>query len=76
MFKSCVIVFKIIHGQAPQYLENIINFRTVHRLRSDANNTNFLEYPEHRKCLEFGMVLNWNNLPVHIRAWALGTADS
>ena len=68
-FKSCTIVFKIFYGLSPDYLEDMVNFATVNRpdLRS-SNDPLLLEVPDNQRCIEHGMIVNWNNLPLDIRS--------
>ena len=67
-FKSCTTVFKIIHGLSPDYLVNIVSFATVNRpnLRS-GDDLLRLKVPDCKKCIEHGMIMNWNSLPLAIR---------
>ena len=67
-FKSCTMVFKIMHGLSPDYLEDIVNLAVENRpnLRSGDD---FLQLQESNcsKCIEYGMIKNWNSLPFTIR---------
>ena len=68
-FKSCVIVFKILNGTAPKYLQDMIEVQppSFRYLRSSedwfklSNPTNFMN------CLQGAMVRNWNALPISVR---------
>ena len=68
-FKSCTVIYKTIHGLSPDCLKDIINFATISRpnLRS-GNDSMLLKTPDCKKCIEYGMVVNWNSLPLFIRS--------
>jgi len=69
-YKLCTIVFKILHGTAPQYLQNKVCFRippdTGIHLRSTLN-TMMLEIPNCEKTCACKMAKAWNSLPFPIR---------
>ena len=67
-YKCCITVFKIIHGLSAEYLTDMINPNIIHRtnLRSGTD-TLILRKPGTVKCIEHGMIENWNSLPKQIR---------
>ena len=67
-FKSCTTVFQIIHGLSPDYLVDTVNFASYTRpnLRSSDDSLQ-LNIHDCNKCIEYGMVINWNSLPLAIR---------
>jgi len=70
LYKLCTIVFKILNGTAPHYLQNKVSFRippdTGINLRSTLN-TMMLEIPRFENTCAFKMAKAWNNLPFSIR---------
>ena len=72
-FKILCIVFKCIHGQAPQYLRDMIDFKTVNRVTRSSSDTLRLE-PQRTARKTFasrsfsvaGPDL-WNDIPLEIR---------
>ena len=67
-YKCCITVFKIIHGLSAEYLTDMINPNIINRtnLRSGTD-TLILRKPGTVKCIEHGMIENWNSLPKQIR---------
>ena len=75
-FKILIIVFKVLHGQAPNYISEIIKIKSHthrHNLRS-RQDTLLLEIPRIRSKVTLGdrsfLVAApklWNNLPLKIR---------
>lgn len=69
MFKSCVIVYKVLNGDAPAYLNGIVEVQppNFHYLRSSedwfklSSPAGFMNY------LQGAMVKNWNALPLTVR---------
>ena len=68
MYKSCLIIFKILNNLSPDYLNTmaLLQVQTRENLRS---NTDYmlLKYPDTQKCLQYHLVKNWNNLPYMLR---------
>ena len=69
MFKSCVMVYRILDGNAPSYLQNIVEVQppSYRYLRSTydwlkLSNSGMIN------CLQSFMVKNWNSLPLNIRS--------
>ena len=68
MFKSCLVVYKILNNLAPEYLKEMAVPVTRNRenMRSSADNLQ-LKYPDSEKCIQYQLVKNWNILPFEIR---------
>ena len=68
MFKSCLIVYKILNNLSPGYLRHMAVQETRNRdnLRSSIDFT-MLKYPDTEKCLNYHLIKYWNNLPIDIR---------
>ena len=70
MFKSCVIVYKILNGTAPSYLQGIVEVQppSVHNLRSSEDWFKLSSPAGFMNCLQGAMVKNWNALPLTVRS--------
>ena len=68
IFKSCVTVFKMANGHAPEYLSPMINYNSPRRdnLRSNSDILIF-KLPSCVKSLQFSMLSDWNALPASLR---------
>ena len=68
MYKSCVMVFRILEGNAPSYLRNIVEVQPPsHRYLRSSNDWLKLSECSVIHCLQSSMVKNWNALPLSIR---------
>ena len=67
-YKSCVMVYKIIHKQCPDYLLPFVEFviPTRDNLRSGSD-TLRLQLPSTGKSLKCNIIEQWNELPFEIR---------
>ena len=72
MFKVCLIAFKILNDLSPDYLKNVVCFKTP----SIESNTRLLrstldfyqvEVPKKQNTYEYTMASHWNSLPINIR---------
>ena len=70
LYKLCTIVFKILNGSAPHYLQDKVSFKIPLdigiNLRSTLN-TMMLDIPTIENTCAFKMAKAWNNLPFSIR---------
>lgn len=70
LYKLCTIVFKIMNGMAPQYLQDKVSFKIPLdigiNLRSTLN-TMMLDLPPQENTCAFKMAKAWNCLPFSIR---------
>ena len=68
--KLCTIVFKILNGIAPLYLQDKVAYKIPLdigiNLRSTLN-TMMLETPRYENTFAFEMAKAWNNLPFNVR---------
>ena len=68
MFKSCVMVFKILNGSSPEYLKDLVTvIPPNHRYLISSNDLFRLSDSPFANCIRNSMILNWNNLPMDIR---------
>ena len=68
MFKSCVMVFKILNGSSPEYLKDLVTvIPPNHRYLRSSNDLFRLSDSPFANCIRNSMILNWNNLPMDIR---------
>ena len=67
-YKSCIYIFKILHGQAPEYLCQMVRRKPSLRegLRSSLDDT-LLEPCCKGKTVAAAMCKTWNELPVDLR---------
>ena len=67
-YKSCIYIFKILHGQAPEYLCQMVRRKPTLRegLRSSQDDT-LLEPCCKGKTVAAAMCKTWNELPVDLR---------
>ena len=75
MFKSCVIVFKILNGSCPEYLKDLVTVRPPNQRYLRSSNDLFrLSDSPFGNCIRNSMILNWNDLPMNVRfSGTLGT---
>lgn len=69
MFKSCVLVYKILNGMAPTYLQGIVEVQppSFRYLRSSDDWYKLSNPNGFMNCLQGAMVRNWNKLPLSVR---------
>ena len=63
------MVYKILHGLSPAYLEDKVSQRiptNIGFLRSSFDLTK-LQLPKYENTYQYSMAMHWNKLPVHIR---------
>ena len=67
-YKLCLLVYKILHGMAPSYMNNLLHPRTVNRanLRSSVDDT-VMETSYSQGTIARCMCEAWNALPIHLR---------
>ena len=72
-FKICVLTYKLLHKQGPQYLQDMLQHRTPNRrLRSSLDNS-LLIIPRTKlktfanRAFSVAAPTTWNALPKHIR---------
>ena len=68
-YKSCLTVYKIINGMAPDYLMDFALHivRNRQNLRSASDNL-ILQLPTCNKTLRFHLIKSWNVLPFELRS--------
>ena len=64
-YKLCMLVYKTLNGQAPEYLQNMI-IRRESSLRGSRDDM-MLHMPQERKTIYYSMCTHWNELPVELR---------
>ena len=68
MYKCCVMVYKVLDGAAPHYLQNIVEIQPPsYRFLRSSNDWLKLSNSAVTNCLQNSMVKNWNALPLNIR---------
>ena len=73
-FKVCLIVFRVLHGQAPAYLMDIFKLKETPRLLRSSNDHLLLSVPRVKtvsfgdRAFSVGASLLWNSLPFDIRS--------
>ena len=68
MYKSCVMVYRILDGNAPSYLQNIVEVQPPsHRYLRSSDDWLKLRVSGIINCLQSSLVKNWNSLPLNIR---------
>ena len=68
MFKSCVMVYKILNGSSPEYLKDFVTvIPPNHRYLRSSNDLYRLSDSPFGSCIRNSMIRNWNNLPMDIR---------
>ena len=68
MFKSCVMVFKILDGSSPEYLKDLVTvIPPNHRYLRSSNDLYRLSDSPFSNCIRNSMISNWNILPMDIR---------
>ena len=69
-YKLCLIAFKVLKGEAPSYLDEMVNLKIPANigieLRSSLN-TMMLEIPEFENTIKHQMARTWNLLPFELR---------
>ena len=72
-FKIALLVFKVLHGEAPLYLENLLQLKNIGTYRLRSSGQKLLVVPRttgktfgDRAFCKAGPVV-WNNLPLNIR---------
>ena len=68
-YKTCVLVYKIMNCNAPDYLDNFVTMRypSEFQLRSDGDSL-ALEYTSQENTIQYAMSKNWNSLPYNLRS--------
>ena len=69
MYKSCMFVYKMLHGKCPHYMKDLIlrKIPQEFNLRSNRDNLLFMQ-TSHQDTLQYGMIRNWNILPYELRS--------
>ena len=70
MYKSCVMVYKIINGLAPDYMNDLIIMDSPSSniyLRSDNDYFKVMQ-TGYENTLQYAMIKNWNTLPYNLRS--------
>ena len=67
-YKCCVFIFKMLHGQCPHYMSNVIipKLPQERNLRSNMDDLLFYQ-TSHHNTLQYAMIKHWNCLPYNIR---------
>ena len=69
-YKLCLIAFKVLNGDAPSYLDEMVDLKIPANigmeLRSSLN-TMMLEIPEFENTIKHQMAKTWNSLPFALR---------
>ena len=67
-YKACVMIYKIVHKQCPDYLlpfvQPVMPYRDNLRSSSD---TMRLQLPNTEKSLKYSLIEHWNELPLELR---------
>ena len=72
MFKLCLLSFKILNGQSPDYLKNTIyikqpDFDCNYRLLRSTLDFYKVDLPMQTNTLQYTMARHWNCLPINLR---------
>ena len=69
MYKTCVMVYKILNGLAPSYMNDfvVLHFPSEFSLRSNNDNL-IISQMSYRNTIQHAMIANWNCLPYHLRS--------
>ena len=71
IYKLCVIVFKILNGLAPKYLQDKVTLKAHDNLRIELRSAfdfSLLELPiKYRNACQYKLAEHWNALPISIR---------
>ena len=68
VYKSCIMVYKVLNGSAPSYLQNIVQIQPPsYRYLRSSNDWLKLSDSGFVNCLQSSMARNWNLLPLNIR---------
>ena len=69
-YKLCLITYKVLNGEAPSYLDEIVDLKIPTnigmQLRSTLD-TIILELPEFENTIKYQMAKSWNSLPFELR---------
>ena len=69
-YKLCLIAYKVLNGEAPSYLDEIVDLKIPTnigmQLRSTLD-TIILELPEFENTIKYKMAKSWNSLPFELR---------
>ena len=69
MYKSCVFVHNILHGNCPHYMKDMLLRRIPTEFHLRSNNDNLvLTQTTDSTTLQYGMIKNWNSLPYTLRS--------
>ena len=72
-FKICVLTYKLLHKQGPQYLQDMLQYRTPNRRLRSALDNSLLVIPRTKlktfanRSFSVAAPTTWNALPKHIR---------
>ena len=67
-YKSCLFVYKILHGISPLYLEDMAFLRFPSEMNLRSNNDDWkVEVSAPNRTIQYTMTNNWNELPYNIR---------
>ena len=69
-YKLCLIAFKVLKGEAPSYLDEMIDLKIPANIGIELRsrlNTMMLEIPEFENTIKHQIVKNWNSLPFELR---------
>ena len=69
MFKTCVMVYKIINNLAPTYMNDfvVLHFPSEFSLRSNNDNLMIVQTMS-QNTIQYVMIKNWNCLPYYLRS--------
>ena len=67
-YKSCVLMYQIINNLAPDYLSSMAypDIGNRDNLRSGIDCLH-MKLPNCKQCIEYDMIINWNELPIELR---------
>jgi len=70
MYKTCVMVFKILNCQAPSYLQDFVTLKPPSHINLRSNRDNLVTELDthHERSIQYAMGKNWNSLPYDIRS--------
>ena len=69
-YKLCLIAFKVLNGEAPSYLDEMVDLKIPTNIGMELRstlNTTILELPEFENTIKYQMAKTWNSLPLELR---------
>ena len=69
-YKLCLIAYKVLNGEAPSYLDEIVDLKIPTNIGMELRSTldtSILELPEFENTIKYQTAKNWNSLPFELR---------